>query len=129
MRWNHPELGLLAPGAFIQTVEQTGLIGPLTRHVLDRAIAQCAEWRSDGRDLSVAVNLSVRNLLDRELPKEIERMLSDYSLPPEALRMMEGASTDSLFSGLERLGLKLENRKAPLETVVVDHILKTPTEN
>ncbi len=87
VRWEHPEQGLLAPAAFISAVEQTGLIIPLTNHVLDRAIAQCAEWRRDGRDMSVAVNLSVRNLLDRDLPGEIERLLSQYSLPPEALQL------------------------------------------
>ncbi len=87
VRWQHPQLGLLPPGAFIQAVEQTGLIGPLTRYVLDRSIAQCAEWRREGRDLNVAVNLSVRNLLDRDLPREIERMLEHHSLPPEALQL------------------------------------------
>ena len=78
MRWQHPEHGLIPPGAFVQTVEQTGLIGPLTRHVLERSIAECAAWRKDGREMSVAVNLSVRNLLDRDLPKEIERLLTTY---------------------------------------------------
>src|SRR5689334_5870027 len=68
VRWQHPEHGLLPPGAFIAAVEQTGLIGPLTRHVLERSIAQCASWRTDGKDLSVAVNLSVRNLMDPDLP-------------------------------------------------------------
>jgi diguanylate cyclase (GGDEF)-like protein len=87
VRWNHPELGLIPPGAFVQTVEQTGLIGPLTRHVLERSIAECAAWRREGRDLSVAVNLSVRNLLDRDLPKEIERLLDQYSLPADALQL------------------------------------------
>jgi diguanylate cyclase (GGDEF)-like protein len=87
VRWHHPELGLIPPGAFVQTVEQTGLIGPLTRHVLERSIAECASWRQQGRDLSVAVNLSVRNLLDRDLPKEIERLLSIYGLPAEALEL------------------------------------------
>jgi diguanylate cyclase (GGDEF)-like protein len=87
VRWNHPERGLIPPGAFVQTVEQTGLIGPLTRHVLEHAIAECAAWRRDGRDLSVAVNLSVRNLLDRDLPKEIERLLDQYSLPAGALQL------------------------------------------
>jgi diguanylate cyclase (GGDEF)-like protein len=87
VRWEHPEQGLLAPAAFIHAVEQTGLIIPLTHHVLDRAIAQCAEWRRDGNDMSVAVNLSVRNLLDRDLPREVERLLSEYSLPPEALQL------------------------------------------
>jgi len=42
VRWQHPEHGLLAPGAFLHIVEQTGLIGPLTRHVLERSIAQCS---------------------------------------------------------------------------------------
>jgi diguanylate cyclase (GGDEF)-like protein len=87
VRWQHPEHGLIPPGAFVQTVEQTGLIGPLTRHVLERSIAECTSWRKDGRDMSVAVNLSVRNLLDRDLPKEIERLLNTYSLPPDALQL------------------------------------------
>jgi EAL domain-containing protein (putative c-di-GMP-specific phosphodiesterase class I) len=87
VRWQHPELGLIPPGAFVQTVEQTGLIGPLTRHVLEHAIAECASWRKRGRDLSVAVNLSVRNLLDRDLPKEIERLLATYSVPSESLHL------------------------------------------
>jgi diguanylate cyclase (GGDEF)-like protein len=87
VRWEHPNLGLLPPGAFIQTIEQTELIGPLTRHVMERSIAQCAEWRHAGNDLSVAVNLSVRNLLDRSLPGQIEQLLSTYRLPPEALQL------------------------------------------
>ncbi|HXS24977.1 MAG TPA: EAL domain-containing protein [Gemmatimonadales bacterium] len=87
VRWQHPEHGLIPPGAFVQTVEQTGLIGPLTRYVLERSIAECAAWRKDGREMSVAVNLSVRNLLDHDLPKEIERLLSAYGLPPEALQL------------------------------------------
>jgi diguanylate cyclase (GGDEF)-like protein len=87
VRWQHPELGLIPPGAFVQTVEQTGLIGPLTRYVLERAIAECAAWRKDRGELSVAVNLSVRNLLDRDLPREIERLLDVYGLPADALQL------------------------------------------
>ncbi len=87
VRWEHPEHGLLAPGAFIGAVEQTGLIGPLTRHVLERSIAQCATWRTDGNDLSVAVNLSVRNLLDPGLPVQISALLDTYGLPADALQL------------------------------------------
>jgi diguanylate cyclase (GGDEF)-like protein len=87
VRWQHPQLGLVSPAGFVSTIEQTGLIGPLTRYVLERSIAECVGWRRAGRDLSVAVNLSVRNLLDRDLPKEIEHMLAAYSLPPDALQL------------------------------------------
>ncbi len=87
VRWQHPRHGLIPPGAFVQTVEQTDLIGPLTRYVLEHSIAQCAAWRRDGWELSVAVNLSVRNLLDRDLPREIERLLNSYRLPAQALQL------------------------------------------
>jgi diguanylate cyclase (GGDEF)-like protein len=87
VRWQHPELGLLAPSHFIPIAEQSGLIGPLTRHVLEHSIAQCAGWHRDGRDLTVAVNLSVRDLLDRELPRQIERMLDEHHLAPDALQL------------------------------------------
>jgi diguanylate cyclase (GGDEF)-like protein len=87
VRWQHPEHGLIPPGAFVQTIEQTGLIGPLTRHVLERSIAECAAWRRDGRELSVAVNLSVRNLLDRDLPRELDHLLNVYALPADALQL------------------------------------------
>ncbi len=87
IRWQHPERGLLPPGVFMPTIEQTGLIGPLTRYVLERCISECARWRSSGRNLVVAVNLSVRNLLDRELPDDIALLLAKYDLPPAALQL------------------------------------------
>jgi diguanylate cyclase (GGDEF)-like protein len=87
VRWQHRELGLVPPGAFIQTVEQSGLIGPLTRYVLERSIAECSAWRRAGLDLSVSVNLSVRNLLDRDLPRDIARLLGAYHLPAHALQL------------------------------------------
>jgi EAL domain-containing protein (putative c-di-GMP-specific phosphodiesterase class I) len=87
VRWHHPRLGMLAPRSFIHTIERTGMIGPLTRHVLERAITECAGWRRSGRDLAVAVNLSARNLLDETLPNEVERALADHQLWPEALQL------------------------------------------
>jgi diguanylate cyclase (GGDEF)-like protein len=87
VRWQHPERGLLSPAAFVPLVEQTGLIRPLTRRVLDLSLAECARWRRAGYDLSVAVNLSVRNLLDRDLPSLIPRLLATYGLTPDALKL------------------------------------------
>jgi diguanylate cyclase (GGDEF)-like protein len=86
-RWEHPELGLLGAGSFIPPVEQTALIRPLTYHMLERSIAQCAAWRRSGQDLSIAVNLSIRNLLDRNLPQDVEGMLNSHGLAPEALQL------------------------------------------
>ena len=87
VRWQHPQRGLLGPDTFIPMVEQTGLISALTHFVLERAVAQCATWREAGTDMSVSVNLSVRNLLDRNLPGEIGRLLRENSLPPDALQL------------------------------------------
>ena len=71
----------------MQTVEQTGLIGPLTRHVLERSIAECAAWRKDGRELSVAVNLSVRNLRRPRSPEGDRAPADDLRLPADALQL------------------------------------------
>jgi uncharacterized protein (TIGR03435 family) len=51
------------------------------------------------------------------------------TLPPEALRLIEGGPGDSLFTAMQSVGLKLDRRKAPLEVIVVDEASKTPTEN
>jgi diguanylate cyclase len=87
VRWEHPEMGLIPPNDFIPIAEQSGLIGPLTRYVLERSVAECAGWRAAGRDLSVAVNLSVRDLLDHDLPAEVSRVLTSYHLPGDALHL------------------------------------------
>jgi diguanylate cyclase (GGDEF)-like protein len=87
VRWQHPDRGLIGPNQFIQIVEQSGMIALLTRYVLDGAIRQCAQWRLTGEQLSVSVNLSVRNLLDGALPGDIERLLALHKLPPQALKL------------------------------------------
>jgi len=56
-------------------------------------------------------------------------IVAGVSLPPEALKYLQGAGDESLFSSIETLGLKLDPRKTPLEVLVVDQIDKTPTAN
>jgi diguanylate cyclase (GGDEF)-like protein len=80
LRWNHPERGLLAPLRFIPLVEQTALIGPVTLHVVDQALRQASRWRDLGLNVGMAVNLSARNLLDPELPAQIEKLLSEHGI-------------------------------------------------
>ena len=56
-------------------------------------------------------------------------IVAGVTMPPEALKAMQSASGDSIAMALEKVGLKMESRKAPLEVIVVDHSLKLPTEN
>ncbi len=87
LRWNHPTRGFLFPDEFIPAAEHTGLIRPLTSYVLSRAATQCARWRKAGYDLTVAVNLSARNLQDVSLPEEVGRVLTSALLTPDALKL------------------------------------------
>jgi diguanylate cyclase (GGDEF)-like protein len=87
VRWQHPTLGLLQPGAFIDVVEQTGLMGPLTTTVLTNAIIKCAAWHAEGRELTVSVNLSVRNLHDPLLASQVDQLLARHALPPRFLKL------------------------------------------
>jgi len=87
VRWEHPQLGMVPPNDFIPIAEQSGLIGPLTHYVLERAIAECKRWRNDGRPLSVSVNLSVRDLLDLDLPGDVASVLTAHTLDPAALHL------------------------------------------
>ncbi len=87
VRWDHPERGFLYPDAFIPMAENTGLIRPLTLHVLDRALAQTRVWMQQGLDLTMAVNVSTRNLLDLTLPDEVETLLELHSVPASKLEL------------------------------------------
>jgi diguanylate cyclase (GGDEF)-like protein len=87
VRWQHPTLGVLAPDAFVPTAEQTGLIKALTGFVLDAAIAQAKRWEQSGLRTRVSVNVSARNLLDRELPATVAELLARHGLPAELLEL------------------------------------------
>lgn len=87
VRWRHPVHGLLPPIAFIPVAERTGIIVQITAYVLDRALAQCAQWRRDGMEISVAVNLSGHDLLDPGLVAHVEEALAEHRVPADALEL------------------------------------------
>ena len=93
VRWQHPHRGLLPPGAFLPFAEQSDLMRPLTMDVLDKALAQVAQWRAEGIDLHVAVNLSAQTLLDRTLPDEVARLLAEHAVAACALQLELTEST------------------------------------
>jgi diguanylate cyclase (GGDEF)-like protein len=80
LRWRHPEYGFVPPDEFIPIAEHTGFIRPLTSWVLREAVHQAAAWNSMGYSLSVAVNLSVRSLMDGALPEEVASALRGAQL-------------------------------------------------
>jgi len=84
-RWPHPTLGMIAPDDFIPMVEQSGLIRPFTMWVLEEAIKQINCWNKEGRNISIAVNLSTRNLLDPTLADYISELLQTYRVLPSSL--------------------------------------------
>jgi len=85
VRWEHPQHGLLSPDLFVPIAEQTGLIRPLSRWVLNAALRQVNRWRRDGLDLAVAVNLSMRNLHDPEIADMIRKLLTRWGVPAACL--------------------------------------------
>ena len=86
LRWAHPVHGWLPPDEFIPLAEHTGLIVPLTNYVFDHALRQMGAWRAQGLDLGVAVNLSARTLIERDLPDRIEAMCQRWAVPTSAPR-------------------------------------------
>ncbi|MGY2064581.1 putative bifunctional diguanylate cyclase/phosphodiesterase [Blastococcus sp. SYSU DS0619] len=87
VRWQHPERGLLLPGAFLPAVERTGLIEPLTDRVLDLALAQVRQWSERGLGVPVAVNLSARSVHRSDLPARVLSALAAHGVPAGMLRL------------------------------------------
>jgi diguanylate cyclase (GGDEF)-like protein len=114
-RWQHPRLGLIGPSEFVPIAEQTGLIGPLTSHVLEVALRQLAVWGEQGEQLSVAVNLSARSFLDAQLAVEIPRLLERAGVDAqrleleitESMLMLDPARAKATLERLSAIGLSL----------------------
>ena len=86
-RWRHPDRGDVPPEEFVPLAEKAGLVQELTRWVLAEALAQCSRWRRRGLRLGVAVNLSVWDLHDRDLPRQVMRFLQGFGLSPDVLTL------------------------------------------
>ena len=88
LRWNHPELGLILPADFIRITEETGIIVPVGRWVLQTACTQTKRWHDMGfSDLFVAVNLSARQLQEPDFAQMVVDIVDASGLPPESLKL------------------------------------------
>lgn len=93
LRWQHPERGLLGPHVFIAVAEETGLIIPIGRWVMETAIQQARLWSDQGLHISMAVNVSARQL-SNDLAAETASLLQRYQLPG---RLLELEITESVL--------------------------------
>ena len=87
LRWTHPELGNVPPYEFVCLAEESALIRPLTRWVLNEACRQSRAWRQAGMQVPIAVNLSARNLIEADLADFVAGLLETWGLPPSALEL------------------------------------------
>ncbi len=89
LRWEHPHYGLLQPDDFIPLAEDTGLILPLGRWVLDAACAQLKAWERDPhkRHLQLAVNVSARQFRQPDFVAQIRAVLQGYGINPTRLKL------------------------------------------
>ena len=114
-RWPHPRHGYVPPVEFVELAERTGLIGPLTEHVMRTALRDVARLWDIGKKITVAVNIAAPSLADEEFPGFVTRLLDEYGVSPQALTlevtettmMTESARARLVLSALADLGVGL----------------------
>ncbi len=141
VRWQHGEMGLIAPSRFIPLAEETGLIVPLGEWVLRTACRQAARWAHEGWNLRQSVNLSARQLGEHNLVLWVEAALKESGLDPhlldleltESALVAQGEAAVARLAALRALGVRISLddfgtgysslaylRRFPLDTLKID---------
>ncbi|EWG99223.1 putative bifunctional diguanylate cyclase/phosphodiesterase [Halomonas sp. BC04] len=142
LRWQHPDLGLIAPMQFIPLAEENGLIVAIGRWVFNSACRQNVEWQAQGfPPLSMAVNLSARQFLDDHLLQDIKSALEETGMAPELLEleitesmmMVDMPRTVRILKDLKGMGVRIaiddfgtgysslsKLKEFPLDTIKID---------
>ncbi len=115
VRWRHPLRGNVPPDTFIPVVEETGLIVPLGRWVLQQSCQRAQSWNDLGYPLTVAVNLSAREFQQADLTMVVAEALRDAGLAPQHLRleiterlaMRDAPATAATLATLRALGVQV----------------------
>jgi EAL domain-containing protein (putative c-di-GMP-specific phosphodiesterase class I)/AmiR/NasT family two-component response regulator len=104
-RWRHPQQGIVAPYAFIELLEDNGLIDELAWVMLRKAAGFCSTWRSAGLEATVSVNLSLKSLTDIQLADRVTELVLSENLEPRhmVLELTESAATTDVGKALENL--------------------------
>jgi diguanylate cyclase (GGDEF)-like protein len=117
-RWQRPGTGPIPPGRFIPLAERAGLIGALTRQVIDDALRQARSWRDAGLQTVVAVNVSAQDLLDPRLASSIDESLARWGLHASTLAIEITESV--LMTDIERTAPRLAALRALGISVGID---------
>jgi diguanylate cyclase (GGDEF)-like protein len=118
VRWNHPRLGLLQPGEFIEIAEETGMIVSIGQWVLEDACNTVREWQAQSvasRDLTLSVNLSAKQVVQRQLVDSVKQALDRTKFDPRCLKleitetvvMQNAEAAAEIFRELRKLGVQL----------------------
>jgi diguanylate cyclase (GGDEF)-like protein len=136
LRWHHPKRGIVSPALFIPFAEHTGYIKVLTQWVLAEAIRQCGEWCRAGLRLQISVNISARDLMNRELPDQIAAMLAAHDVPAvllcleitESGFMEDPTHAQKVLDRLAALGLRLAIDDYGTGYSSLSYIMKLPVQ-
>jgi len=117
VRWNHPQRGLVSPGAFIPLAEETGLVIALDHFVLREACQQIRAWQEmfAGREFTISANLSSKQFLQNDLVAKVQFALAQSGLPPQSLKleitegvlMNDPEAAATMLHNLRALGIRL----------------------
>jgi diguanylate cyclase (GGDEF)-like protein/PAS domain S-box-containing protein len=116
IRWNHPDRGLVMPGAFISIAEERGLIIPIGNWVMEEAARQVAVWeKALGQSLPVAVNVSSLQFHQKAFADRVAKAVRDNGIAPDRLEleltesivMKDTEATIALLKRLREMGLRM----------------------
>lgn len=141
LRWPQSRRGAIPPSTFIPIAEEMGLIGVIGERVLRQACGQLSQWQSRFPDLSMSVNVSPLQLIDRYFVHQVASILSDTGVSPEHIELEitesvalgDQAHTASVIADLDRMGLRIgiddfglghssliNVRRLPVSTIKID---------
>ena len=105
IRWHHPDRGWVYPGDFVPLAEETGVIMQLTRWAIDQGIGDLAALTAEHPELTLAVNISARDLSSANLPHQLTEALQRHGLPANrlTLELTETAAMEDPIAGLQAL--------------------------
>jgi len=115
VRWKHAQAGDVQPSTIVGIAERTGIIGTLTYWIFNAALRQASQWRAEGIEPRLGINLSVSTLTDRELPAVIDQGLKTWSVDPnnivleiaESSMIADAERSVAILTRLEAVGVQI----------------------